>query len=1117
MRLVKQTKLVFTSGRSDKVYEVDLCEVGANRFVVNFRYGKRGAALKDGSKTVAPVPRDEAERTFDKLVRSKLEAGYVEDGGAAPRSAPTARPAPAGRPAAPPPRAPGTAAVSQDPRAQHILERLAAADAAPGASPAGSRTRGSSDRPLAHPYRSSWLPDRDDRSQLRGGSTARPWPIERAIWRAGELELREAEPLLIALIGTARSAGASGGDKGMRDYCIAWALGRCGGEPAERALTALYGNRQTPDHVKRIAAESLLLLGDPASNEEFKAHHIDQLPAALAQAARTGNPDVFAAALDEFPLPQPAHVRFDELLLHEPARVFLDEPLHPPANALFDHVPLPPHANLLYQLYLIDHATTRPAFLAALGKAPLRTPLFQSLRHIFKAAELRRDARVFGILAYRFETTAANHPYSYRDYRESYWTTTRRYLRRRIWRVLRRLGQAGDPDYVKLATGVLLPFSDADAVEPKQTVRRRGRTVYWDRFAPYLAFNHILYGQSQRYELKRNNQAWRMKSPHRPGGVTPPEREEAFPALWEQNPAALMQLCAQSECTPVHDFAGKALLACPAFLDELDLDDVILLLGRPYDTTARAGFWAAKQRYDAARPHMPLLAALAGCAHAPGRAQAFTWIDQQRALALGDSALLAALAIGRAPDTRAFARRLLRSATLTAQVGQALVGRLVAALLALPEPQNDVAADAVQTMLTALGPHLPAVSVTVIRDLLGGKLPAVQELGAELLLRHDARSGLIPADLILAVLHSAHENVRAAGMRLLGELPDAALATMDQLLLRLCTDANADVRNASRPLVARVAAGYPATRDQIVAGLIESLLRRRLAEDVPSHVLRVLVDDLADGHGQVDKDTILRLLASGSPHAQELGGLLLAKNLPPDALALDEIVELASHEILSVRRAAWSMYEHGIARVQADMASAVRILDAKWRDSRAWAFGFFRGAAFGRAQFTADVLVGVIDSVRDDVQAFGRELLQNHFDDSDGPALLHKLSEHPSRAVQLFATNYLERFAAGRPDKLEALMPYFASVLSRVNQGRIAKQRVLRFLTAEGSRDALSANTVMPLLHRLAATISIEYRASALEAMMAIHRARPEAPLPVRVKPVPVRPARATTPTTGGR
>jgi hypothetical protein len=39
MKLIKQTRLVFVEGKSDKVYEVDLCEVGANQFVVNFRYG----------------------------------------------------------------------------------------------------------------------------------------------------------------------------------------------------------------------------------------------------------------------------------------------------------------------------------------------------------------------------------------------------------------------------------------------------------------------------------------------------------------------------------------------------------------------------------------------------------------------------------------------------------------------------------------------------------------------------------------------------------------------------------------------------------------------------------------------------------------------------------------------------------------------------------------------------------------------------------------------------------------------------------------------------------------------------------------------------------------------
>ncbi|HTR53751.1 MAG TPA: hypothetical protein VMJ10_23820 [Kofleriaceae bacterium] len=1035
MKLIKQTKLVFAEGRSDKVYEIDLCEVGPNQFVVNFRYGKRGAALKDGSKTVAPVKRDEADRVFDKLVKDKVDSGYVAEG-----AAPAPRPVEAARPSAPPPPAPGTIPVGQDPRAQKILDRLAQKDAGGGG-----------------------------RAWFRAGTPRRStWPIERAIWRAGELKLREAEPLITRWIGT----GGNDPKGKLRDYCIAWALGRCGsGDAAMRALTDLYGNPATPDHVKRIAAESLLLIGDRASSDEFKDHQLAHLPGPLVTAARGGNAEAFAKTLDDFALHQ--------------------------------------HAQVLYQLYLIDSPTVRPALLEALRKAPLRQPLFQQLRFVFKAAELRRDARVFGILGHRFEKTSANYAQSrWRSHRskEAFGTATRGYLRRRVWRTLRRLGQVGDPDYCKLAVGVLLAFRDSDAVEPKQTADGRGRPVHWDRFAPFLAFNHILYGKSSRYELKRNGKAWRMKAPHKPGGAAPAEREESFPGLWEHNPGALMQLCAESECTPVHEFAGKALLACGAFLDELELDDIILLLSRPYDATARVGFFVAKKRYDAAKPNLALLAALAACAHAPARTQAFAWIDEHRTLALADSALLAALVVGRAPDTRQFARRLLRSAALPPQVGQALVGRLVAALLALGKDDNELALDAVQTMSSALAQHLATVSVTIIRDLLGHELPGVQELGAELLLRHDSRTGLIPADLILSVLHSPHENVRAVGMRLLGELPDSVLATMDQLLLRLTCDANADIRNASRPLVQRIAAGFPAARDSLVAGLVEALLRRRLAEDVPSHVLRVVRDDLEAGHGKVDKDTILRLLASGSPHAQELGGVLLAKNVAPDALELDEIVALASHEILSVRHASWSMYEHGLARVQKNLASAVRILDAKWQDSRQWAMEFFRRPEF---RFTADVLVVVIDSVREDVQAYGRELLQKHFDDGDGPDLLRKLSEHPARSVQLFATNYLERFATGKPERLQPLMPYFTSVLSRVNQGRIAKQRVLKFLQGEGSRDAKSAAIVVPLMFRLAATISIEYRAAAIETMVAVHRAQPAIALPLKIKPPPARAAKA--------
>src|SRR5580658_5013082 len=82
MKLVAQKILFYQQGSSDKVYEIDLCEVGPGQFVVNYRYGRRGARLRDGTETPAPLPQRDAQRVFDKLAASKVAKGYAELQGA---------------------------------------------------------------------------------------------------------------------------------------------------------------------------------------------------------------------------------------------------------------------------------------------------------------------------------------------------------------------------------------------------------------------------------------------------------------------------------------------------------------------------------------------------------------------------------------------------------------------------------------------------------------------------------------------------------------------------------------------------------------------------------------------------------------------------------------------------------------------------------------------------------------------------------------------------------------------------------------------------------------------------------------------------------------------------
>lgn len=72
----EKTTLYFKQGKSDKIYKASLEKTDSNSFIVNFAYGRRGATLKTGTKTKAPVDYPSAKKIYDKLVKSKTVKGY---------------------------------------------------------------------------------------------------------------------------------------------------------------------------------------------------------------------------------------------------------------------------------------------------------------------------------------------------------------------------------------------------------------------------------------------------------------------------------------------------------------------------------------------------------------------------------------------------------------------------------------------------------------------------------------------------------------------------------------------------------------------------------------------------------------------------------------------------------------------------------------------------------------------------------------------------------------------------------------------------------------------------------------------------------------------------------
>jgi hypothetical protein len=104
----------------------------------------------------------------------------------------------------------------------------------------------------------------------------------------------------------------------------------------------------------------------------------------------------------------------------------------------------------------------------------------------------------------------------------------------------------------------------------------------------------------------------------------------------------------------------------------------------------------------------------------------------------------------------------------------------------------------------------------------------------------------------------------------------------------------------------------------------------------------------------------------------------------------------------------------------------------------------------------------------------------------------------------------LDRYATD-VEKLRTLVPYFATVLSQVNRGRVAKERVIALLRREAAKSAEVARVLAPLLDRQSATAAITQKHPIIATMVDIHHLYPDVPLPISViSPVGDHPGRPT-------
>jgi predicted DNA-binding WGR domain protein len=1052
MQLIHRKTLAYQAGSSDKVYEVDLCQLAADRYVVNYRFGRRGGTLKEGCQTPSALDLAGAQKAFDKLVNSKLAKGYQEAGAVVvekPKAiAPVFTPDLAGRD-------------------RYMLDRLAAAVTDPG------------------------QPD-----------LPKQWPLDRVIWRSGELQLAGAVPLLLQLWS----------DQPIRNYSIAWALGNCGDIQAIPMLEQAYRNQSHPDRVRRICLAAIIKLSE-AKRAELRSELIAQLPDPIRTVVQNNQSiEVINQTITDYL-----------------------------TNINLQSV------SVVGSIYQIDPGMGRKIVLNLLETADFKPNCFKHLRHTFKLAEYFEDAELLAAFTYWFDLKKAAYAGGWRwvyldqerpgrsdsiliggdseqgklelssdDSRLAYSAATRDYLRKRIWRSLKTLGELARSAYVQLSTEILLQYSDANATPPRESVvysdynqrtyqYNKSVTVNWDAYAPYLTFNHLLYTNSPRYELKSGKDIWSCKQGYKPSDPVPNVREEAFPELWNQQPELLLKLLCESGCQPVHEFATKAIADSPQFCEAIAIDTLIQLLAKPYPVTAQFGFELARSRYQPQNPQAELILAIANCAYAPARTQAYEWLTAQIDRFLTNDVLIAGLVLSTQAETQTFIRTTLSTTIIAPNLAQSLIGRIIAGLLGLTAAQTVMAENATQTLTTCFQVQLRSIGLEVILDLLRHPLATLQTTGARMLLDRQTPAIELPAGLIDALIESPIDSVRSIGVQLFGQLPDEILVEKLALILSFTTHPLPEMRQAIVPCLRRLQV-YPEFMAQLIDRLLPVLLAPESSEGLHSFINQLLQTDLPNWQEVADQATAWMLLDATATAAQELGGRLLQTNADRwvEGLTTAKIAELTHHEILVVRAAGWHMLDRILPRLRQsseDLLAATLVMASKWTDAREYGFKLF-GEILQPSELSPAVVISICDSNRDDVRRFGRDLVGKCFRAEDGLEYLLKFSEHPTTDMQLFASQYLEDYAANNPDRLAELTPYFGRVLAQVNRSRVAKERIFNFLSAEAVKSATAAQLVVEVLTRQSASIAINERARSLETLLKIHQRYPELIVPITVKEV---------------
>lgn len=1112
MRLIKQSFLYYKEGNSDKVYEIDLCDVGNNKYVVNFRYGRKGSTLKEGSKTPVPVALPEAERIYHEVEEEKLNKGYTASES-------------------------GVSSIPKKPAFTVTAE-----------------TGFSTEWTGMPEGRNKAIVKRLYQAVQTGAGTPRTaWKLSRVIWKAGEYKIKEAAPFIIQLFNR--------GDM-LHQYCCTWALARCQHGSSSEVLQAIYADHASPA-ISKIAGAGLLSVLSGTPKEQHLARYLKTLPEVIKAAIESNNPKELEFLLqDRIQQQQPQYNWLESIYLFATEHRWI----RPFVKNILQQLPFKPgyfkHTRAIFKLAellddfeflgLLACRIEREAemfnYRLPSGESTAETYIEAIEEHLNPHKELRK-----------------------KNSRLAYSQKTKWYLHRRIRRRLNMLGNTGNNDYVKLATAVLIAynrktdFKEAFSAHEYKYINGRYTNVetrYPDN-AQAVFMHQILSSLHPQLELA-NDRIWRIKpeqgrrsatsgrsnkqpgsntgdtnnggiiqkllnlfgkkkatpaaipapasaEPQAPPAPTHNENGTPFLHLWNRLPQSYIQLLIDAEMDEIHEFAIGGLTTHPdyaAIKEKLDKAICKKLLLSAFTLPAEFGFKIVTEKYATLQPDADLVSALLNSNYAAARNKGKEWTETYQYTYLRESDFIKDLVFARHADISHWGKELIRNNPPDSDLKKAVAGKAIAEMMGVTEVSADNEAiinRASGTLLELFGEELQQVPLAIIADLLLHPLPPVLLFGLKLLKakKQEINPNTLSKSLLFGLLQHSSAPVRDAGLSLLAEISDEVLLTYQEEIMMACLLPFRNTRQGLAPIIARMAKTEKTFGEKAAVMLMPYLLRKESSEGLHEDISHLLCNELSSYLQNANKETALQLLYGNYTYAQNVGVVILEKYTQPDQLTIPQVIALGGHENLTVRTWCWKFYQEQTPRIRYEKEAAVKILESKWQDTRQFAMQYFR-EQFIAADWSPEALITLADSVKPDVEAFGRELITKFFDSEQGELYLLKLSQHPGEKMQLFATNYLERFAADDVAKIQSLEFYFRSVLTRVNKSRIAKNRIYQFLLTEGRKSEAAAKAVGSILSDVSATAAIGDKAKCIEILMQL-KSLYEVEAPLKVRPIETR------------